>query len=74
MNVLEINPCGKDEQNRKSLVNLKSSARWLEPWTWHTSDGDGREGRGYDFFSLSLEMEDDSLEKTIGTLTLKGYL
>ena len=73
MDVLKSNPHGEnEEQNRRSLINLKSSARWLEPWYWHTSNGDGREGGGYDSFSLHQEMEDDSLEKTMWILTPKG--
>ena len=60
--VPESNPCGEDkEQNHRNLVNSKSSDWWLEPWFWHTSYGDGREGKDYDSFSLFLEMEDDSL-------------
>ena len=39
--VPESNPRGEDkEQNCTSLVNPKSSARWLEPWYWHTSNGE----------------------------------
>ena len=43
--------CEDEEQIGRSLVNLKSLARWLEPWPWHNFDKDGREGGGYNSFS-----------------------
>ena len=52
-----------------SLANPKSSARWLEPQSWHTFNEDGKEGGRYG--SLSLEVEYDSLEKVMKTLTPK---
>ena len=33
-----------------SLKNPKSSIQWLEPWSWHSFDGDRRDGRGYGSF------------------------
>ena len=73
MDILKSNPSSEDEErNCRSLVNLKSSTQWLEHWSWHTSNGDERDGRGYDSFSLFLEMEDNSLAKTMGTLTPNG--
>ena len=72
MDVHESNPRGENEEkNRRSLVNPKSFARWLELWSWHTFDGD--EGMVEAMtLSLSLEMKDGSLEKAMGTLTPKG--
>ena len=64
MDVPESNPHGEyEEQNRKSPVNPKSFSRWLKPWSWHTFGGDRKDGGGYDSFSVSLKMEDVSLEK-----------
>ena len=71
MDVLESNSHYEyEEQNRKSLVNLKSCIWWLKPWSWHTFGGDRRDGRGHDY--ISLEVENDSLEKVMETLTPKG--
>ena len=53
-----------------SLVNIESSARWLKPWSWYTSSGDGRNGGG--FYYLSLKVEEGSLEKTMENLTPNG--
>ena len=73
MDVPKSNPRDEDEeQNHKSLINPKSSIRWCEPWSWHTFSGDGKEDEAYDSSFLSLEMEGDSLEKIVWTLTLKG--
>ena len=73
MDVPKSNPRGEDEErNHKSLVNPKFSAWWLELWPWHTFGGYGREGGDYNSIFLSLEMEDNSIEKTMGTLIPKG--
>ena len=73
LDVLKSSPHGKDEdQNHRSLVNPKSFVRWLKPWSWHTFSGDGNDDGAYDSSFLSLEMEGDSLEKIVWTLTLKG--
>ena len=53
-----------------SLVNPESSARWLKSWSWYTSSGDGRNGKGSN--SLSLKAEEGSLEKTMENLTPNG--
>ena len=40
LDVPKSNPHGEDkDRNHRSLVNLKSSTWWLEPWSWHTFDG-----------------------------------
>ena len=49
--VPELNPHDEDEERScKSLVNPKFSVWWLEPWSWHTSDEDGKESEGYTYF------------------------
>ena len=72
MDVLESNPCGKDEErNRRSLLNVKSSLpndsnlnldTLLMGMEWRVKAMT---------LSLSLKMEYGSLEKAMGTLTPK---
>ena len=62
------NPHGEDEyRNHKSLINLKSSTRWLKPWSWHTFGGEKKRVEAMNLFGWwkTIAME---------TLTLRGYL
>ena len=58
----------------ESVVNSKPSTWWPESWSWHTFDEDerGDEGYGSLFLSISLKVEDDSIEKVMEILTLMG--
>ena len=66
-NVPKSNSHGeKEKQSCKSLINPKSFTQWLEPWSWHTFNGDGKNSGGYN--SFSLKVKDNSLEKVMVTL------
>ena len=71
LNITESNPHGdNEERSHRSLIKPEFSTQWPKPWSWHTSSGDRKDGVGYG--SLSWEVEDNSLEKNMKTLTPKG--
>ena len=66
--VPKSNPHGEDEdRKRRSLVNSKSSTRWLETSSWHTFGG---EEKRVDVIALNLSGWWET--KTMETLTLRG--
>ena len=68
-NVPKLNPHGEDEDwNRRSLVNSKSPAWWLEPWFWNTFDGEEKRVE-----AMALYLFRWWKTKAMETLTPMGY-